>query len=395
MTRSIYRRLTGAALGATALCALALPASADQVFADDVIVDGSLCVGVDCVNGESFGFDTIRLKENNLRIKAQDTSSSGSFPTVDWQITFNDSANGGANKFSIDDIDTGRTPLTILSGARSNSIFVNASSRVGFGTASPVTDLHVVNGNTPTLRLQQDGSSGFTAQTFDIAANETNFFIRDATNGSTLPFKIIPAAPNNALVVAANGNVGMGAGTSPDAALHVERSGATDSSMLIESGTGDASFVLKQSGTAPAQWEFRSQASSGRLNVGIVGGNTPLKIDDLANNNLLRLGLDGAPDVVSVTGELQVNNTALSVPDYVFAPEYTLRSLSEVRAFIEENSHLPDVPSAAMIARDGVGVTTMQMALLKKVEELTLYTLAQEDRIATLTAKIESMETAD
>ncbi len=83
----------------------------DAVTADDSIVQGSLCVGMDCVNNESFGFDTIRLKENNLRIKFQDTSNSGSFPTTDWQITINDSSNGGANYFAIDDIDGGRTPF--------------------------------------------------------------------------------------------------------------------------------------------------------------------------------------------------------------------------------------------------------------------------------------------
>ncbi len=63
---------------------------ADQVILDDLIVDGSACIGFDCVNGESFGFDTLRLKENNLRIRAVDTSSSASFPSNDWQITFND-----------------------------------------------------------------------------------------------------------------------------------------------------------------------------------------------------------------------------------------------------------------------------------------------------------------
>jgi hypothetical protein len=62
------------------------PVAKDQVILDDLIVDGSLCVGMDCVNGESFGFDTIRLKENNLRIKFQDTSSTASFPNRDWQI---------------------------------------------------------------------------------------------------------------------------------------------------------------------------------------------------------------------------------------------------------------------------------------------------------------------
>ena len=165
---------------------------ADQVILDDLIVDGSNCVGQDCVNGESFGFDTIRLKENNLRIKFQDTSTSASFPSRDWQITANDSSNGGANKFSIDDIDGGRTPFTIEAGAPSHSLYVDDGGRLGLGTSTPVVDVHTKTGNTPTLRLEQDGSSGFSPQTWDVAGNEANFFIRDATNGSTLRAPIKP-----------------------------------------------------------------------------------------------------------------------------------------------------------------------------------------------------------
>ena len=105
----------------------------DQVILDDLIVDGSACIGFDCVNGESFGFDTIRIKENNLRIRAMDTSSTASFPTNDWQITFNDSSNGGQNKFSIDDIDGGRTPFTIEAGAPSHSLYVDDGGRLGLG----------------------------------------------------------------------------------------------------------------------------------------------------------------------------------------------------------------------------------------------------------------------
>ena len=54
------------------------PVVEDILHYDDVIVDGSLCVGFDCVNGESFGFDTIRVKENNTRIRFYDTSTSAS-----------------------------------------------------------------------------------------------------------------------------------------------------------------------------------------------------------------------------------------------------------------------------------------------------------------------------
>jgi hypothetical protein len=54
--------------------------NAAQVFTTDVIVQGSECVGFDCATSESFGSDTLRLKENNLRIHFDDTSSSASFP---------------------------------------------------------------------------------------------------------------------------------------------------------------------------------------------------------------------------------------------------------------------------------------------------------------------------
>jgi hypothetical protein len=58
----------------------------DFVIADDLIVQGSACVGLDCVDGENFGFDTIRVKENNTRIQYDDTSTSAGFATNNWQI---------------------------------------------------------------------------------------------------------------------------------------------------------------------------------------------------------------------------------------------------------------------------------------------------------------------
>jgi hypothetical protein len=210
----------------------------DQVINDDLIVTFSACIGNDCVNGESFGFDTLRLKENNLRIRAYDTSNTASFPTRDWQITFNETSNGGANKFSIDDIDGGRTPFTIEGGAPTDSLYIEDDGQIGIGTSTPVADLHVVNGNTPTLRLQQDGSSGFTPQTWDVAGNEANFFIRDVTNGSPLPFRIAPGSgTGNAIYIAADGKIGLGT-TSPGYQLHQYRTGGTKAQFAAEYAGG-------------------------------------------------------------------------------------------------------------------------------------------------------------
>ncbi|MCA0365415.1 MAG: hypothetical protein LCH67_15335 [Bacteroidetes bacterium] len=72
----------------------------DNVIADDLIVQGSGCLGFDCINNESFGFNTIKLKENNLRIGFDDTST-GVFPANDWELEANESASGGLNAFSI------------------------------------------------------------------------------------------------------------------------------------------------------------------------------------------------------------------------------------------------------------------------------------------------------
>ncbi len=381
MTKPIQKRLRASALGASALCVLAVTAQADQVFLDDLIVDGSACIGQDCVNGESFGFDTIRIKENNLRIKAQDTSSTASFPTVDWQLTFNESSNGGQNKFSVDEIDGNKTPLTIEAGTRSNAIYTDGSN-VGFGTSTPVVTLHAQSGNTPTLRLQQDGSSGFAQQTWDVAGNESGFFIRDATNGSTLPFRIIPGASSQSLVIDDDDDIGIGAGVNPNARLHISNGGTVQAAP----NAGD-DMIIQDDGAV--------RLAMINLNPG-TGTN---QIWTITNNNTLRLsaGTDDPEFELDETGNLTVEGnfisgtTTLNVPDYVFADDYELRPLSEVRAFIEANSHLPEVPSANEVYANGLNMSEMQMTLLKKVEELTLYTLAQQDEIARLNEKLETL----
>src|SRR5205823_7593266 len=198
----------------------------DIVQADDVIIQGSLCVGLDCVVNESFGFDTIRLKENNTRIKFDDTSTSSGFPNNDWQLTANDSASGGANKFSIDDVTNSKTPFTVTGNSPTNSLFIASTGKVGFGNSSPGLNLHITATDTPAVRQEQTSGGGFTAQTWDIGANEANWFVRDVTGGSRLPLRIRPGAPTSSVDISASGNVGIGT-ASPAVKLHVQADSAT------------------------------------------------------------------------------------------------------------------------------------------------------------------------
>ncbi|PTW55737.1 endosialidase-like protein [Breoghania corrubedonensis] len=268
-------KLAGMGLAAGLLMSSALvtgAARADQVFADDVIVQGSLCVGVDCVNGENFGFDTLVLKENNLRIFFNDTSSSSSFPNVDWRLIANETSNGGANMFVIEDSTNSKRPLWIDANSPNNLLYLSSAGRVGIKTSSPALQLHVRDGNSPGLRLEQDGSAGFSAQTWDVAGNETNFFVRDATNAGRIPFKIVPAAPNNSLYIASNGNVGLGTAT-PDGPFQVENGVGTDDDFIVTSsgfvGVGTNAPVVPlhvygTTGTAAIQIEDASSTKAGR-----------------------------------------------------------------------------------------------------------------------------------
>ena len=116
-------------LGAAFALTLAAPARADDVVADDQIVQGAECVGFDCVNGEAFGTDTLRLKENNTRLAFDDTTASGGSAN-DWEVTANDSGNGGANYLAVTDRTTGRIPLRVLGTSPTDALVLTPGGRV-------------------------------------------------------------------------------------------------------------------------------------------------------------------------------------------------------------------------------------------------------------------------
>ncbi|HLP58848.1 MAG TPA: tail fiber domain-containing protein [Candidatus Deferrimicrobium sp.] len=212
----------------------------DYTYNEDLYVAGSLCVGTDCASPETWGYDVVRLKENNLSINFDDTSSTSSFPANDWRIVVNDTEDGGANYFAVEDSTSGDVPFKIEAGAPSNSLYVEDLGRVGLNTSTPATDLHIVDADSPAVRLEQDTTSGFTAQAWEVAGNEANFFVRDVTN-STLPFKIQPAAPSDAFCIKADGKVGVGTWT-PSFPMELNTTGI-NSSFVVKRTDGATNFV--------------------------------------------------------------------------------------------------------------------------------------------------------
>ena len=82
------------------------------------------------------------------------------------------------------------------------------------------------------------------------------------------------------------------------------------------------------------------------------------------------------------------------MPDYVFAPDYRLPPLAEVEAYVSEHRHLPGVPAEAELRAEGLDLAEMNLRLLEKVEELTLYTIAQEKRLRKLEAELNAAKAA-
>ena len=121
------------------------------------------------------------------------------------------------------------------------------------------------------------------------------------------------------------------------------------------------------------------QSASITLN-GKVGINIPNESDTYA------LAVSGG----ILTNEVFIKNVN-EWHDYVFAKEYNLLSLNDLKRFITEHGHLPEVPSEAEVTEEGYNMAEMQGVLLKKIEELTLYTLKQQEEIDMLKQTIEEL----
>jgi hypothetical protein len=178
-----------------------------------------------------------------------------------------------------------------------------------WASPAPATDIHYLDGDTPTLRLDQAGG-GFTAQTWDVAGNEANFFIRDVTGGSRLSFRIQPGAPTSTLDISASGNVGIGT-ASPAASLHVRRvsgSGATaairveeasatpEERNLISITNNGNSIIAIENASSGSTWRFGNLAGDFQMTkngTGVIefrinaGGDAEFAGDVTANGVLL------------------------------------------------------------------------------------------------------------
>ncbi len=247
----------------------------------------------------------------------------------------------------------------------SSGLTIADNGNVGIGTASPSTKLDIVSGNADGINFKYNQGYG----------NSSIGLLYDSGSdvGNSMAFKINNATGSAAerLRILGNGNIGIGT-TSPTYKLDINSSGVNG---LKLSGYQSNNFITLNNVLSENNRSFRLIA--GIDNVGYNGFSildtytniSRFVIDNVGN---IGIGTTNPDEKLTVKGkihtqEVKVDLQGACVPDYVFANDYQLKTLPQVEQYIKENSHLPEIPSALEIEKNGLMLAEMNMSLLKKL----------------------------
>jgi hypothetical protein len=382
-------------------------ATKPELIDDDLLVSEFLCIGDGCQFPTTTpANDILHLRDATMRVFFEDTTSFQGLPMGDWRIDINNTAGPGVtapnvSRFAIEDSDDGTTPFTISDDVPDHSLFLASSGQVGLGTSTPAADLHVRDGSTPTLRLEQDTTELFDLYAWDIAADDSALVIRDAAL-LTEPLTVEAGAPSHALVVKANGHIGLGT-NAPGDDFHLLRTQNANTFATIQNeDTGtSAAAVLKvdANGSGTNLIAHGSGRTVSRFGETLGGWNELLSFTGngliLGTSNYdsrLVLGTEGL-SVLEITSDQQVLfNGTLVHADYVFEPDYELPSISEQTEYMWSERHLPAI-GPRRVAEDGREVMELgsdRRAIVEELEKAHIYIGQLHDRLRRIEMELEA-----
>jgi len=244
-------------------------------------------------------------------------------------------------------------------------------------SGSSATSQYIATDGNGNLQMGQTGtgfsSSGllFPNSSFILSnqkANGLKIFTADATN--------LTLGTNNsaAFTILPGGNIGIGTVTPARKLDILSGTGVTPLAVIGPNG----GILIDNVGSGQSYYQANSfhqfQGASGNPIVTMYnGGNVAIGTTDPKG---YKLAVAGDAIAESMTVDLQAN-----WPDYVFEKSYSLPPLSEVKTYIDQNQHLPGVPTADQVSKSGINLGEMNALLMKKVEELTLYLIEKDKQI--------------
>jgi len=281
-----------------------------------------------------------------------------------------------------------------INGSTSFSIFPNRN--IGIGTNNDEAKLNI-------FALKQNGV---------IVTNYNNdngYTIKAKVNKDNTKALLVEGKNKENFVVYGNGNTKIGTGT---AMLCIGKAQGAD----LGWGT---SYVGFNGFRQDDIWTFNGdQAHNGGTviysdifgNIKFVtvesnsGGTQTLSDTEINDNLKMIIRSDGKVGIGTVSPQYELDvagiirgckvkaNNFNGWCDYVFDKDYKLQSLSELEKYIKQNKHLPDMPTEKQVLENGIDLGEMNMKLLQKIEELTLYTIKQQKMIDKLKKEVDLMK---
>jgi len=274
-------------------------------------------------------------------------------------------------------------------------IYYNGGN-VGIGTSSPNSILELKStGDGNQIRIwdaswPDNSYVGFGIYGASQSSELASFGYRYRIGGSSYSGIQLGSSSSPLMTLLTTGNVGIGT-TNPEDKLQVVSAGYNDIFSISRNGGGHQNIFDFRITSNPNGAPALSDRSLTILPTQFAADIALLTDPSLTQpqfvvkaNGSVGIGTTSPTEKLSVNGTVLAKKVKVSTepgtwPDYVFSPEFELRTLQELEAYIKANQHLPEVPSAQEVEANGLDLGDMDATLLKKVEELTLY-LIQENK---------------
>jgi len=318
--------------------------------------------------------------------------SQGAFKLKNYLLFDSDGDFTGGNYYTIQDDPSGNY-LRMGYGFR-NHLILNSIGNIGLGTTTPSSRLSIRNvGSTDGVKLLD--FSELNDEEFILKG----YFLGTGPTGNRM--SLGSGNTNwqaNIMSWRGDGNVGIGV-NNPTEKLHLSSGTTGDAVLKLEADTdnsaeGDnARIEMSQDGGSLGvyigfnqDWAGASSEPDNLFRIGTRYSNN----DDFnslvinTSNGNVGIGLSNPESKLTVDGGIRGEEVVVNIvngPDYVFEEDYDLRTLKETKGYISKNKHLPEIPSAKEMEEQGVAVGEMNMKLLKKIEELTLYQIELMERL--------------